>query len=156
MSLTPEQLASATETVRAMPWKAVVKLIKKTVEQFHRPEEMHQAVLDWFDLNRKQALDMAAVAPIMERLKQAAPYFEKMREGFESAPIGPYFIAVRHYLRDGKRYWLLQVRREDEAFVHSSNPDDMKRLRKIVNYAGGKFEDLLIDAGETAFWSWRA
>jgi len=144
--------------IRQMKWKDVVKLLKEAVVK-EPPREMPQAVLDWFDLNRK-TIDEAVLEKakgVVTRLEQyAATTKIDLGEAAERAPIGVWWIGISHYLRDGKRWWLLRAFRDDGADAQAgSTKDDLYRLRKIVDYAGGNAKKLLIDAGDTLIWTWR-
>ncbi len=149
---------------RRLPWRTVVELLRDGVERCHRPRELPQVVLDWFDLNRrKPGRDEEAVAgreelevfrARMEEFGEAVgPAF---RENFERAPIGPWWVEMRHYLRDGARWWLLRAHREDRLDVLASSRSDLGLLRGVVDYAGGVGRHPLVDAGESLIWTWRA
>jgi hypothetical protein len=144
--------------LRWLPWKAVVKLLKDIVEQHHQPREMPQTVLDWFDFNRKKGgtsrEEMEVFRGRLEQFGEVAG--SALHENFERAPIGPWWIELRHYLRDGKRWWLLRAFREGAGDVLESSKGDLNRLYKIVDYAGGDSKQLLIDAGDSLLWTWRS
>ena len=145
--------------VRQMKWKDVVKLLKEAVVE-DPPREMPKAVLDWFDLNRDIADEkiLTEARQVAQRLEQYAAITKvDLDEAAERAPIGVWWIGISHYLRDGARWWLLRAWRDDKADAQAgSSKDDLWRLRKIVDYAGGKSKKLLIDAGDTLIWTWRA
>ena len=150
--------------VRQLPWKVVVKLLKDAVEQHHQPREMPQAVLDWFDLNRKEvrsdeeaAVARAQMEAFRGRMEQFGEVAEPaFRDNFERAPIGVWWVQIWHYLRDGERWWLLRAYRDDGVDALESSKDDLRRLHKVVDNAGGDSRHLLIDAGDSLIWTWRA
>lgn len=150
-----EQLQRA---ARAMPWKHVVKLVKHTVEEHVVPREMPQAILDWFDLNRGERPGGDA-QQVLDRMKQASELgiFNFLRDEEERTPIGPtLWIAMHHYLRDSKRWWLLRVWLDGDRELSTGTRDEERRLRKIVSYAGGNPDRLLLTTGVQLFFTWKA
>lgn len=144
--------------IRQMPWKAVVKMLKGTVTECQELKELPQVVLEWFDLNRSaegeaKRDELERGADVVRRMEIAKP---NLYDKTERAPIGPWWILMMHYLRDGKRWWLLIAARDDHGVVLESSAEDLRRLHKIVDYAGGRGKDHLLDAAEHVFWTWRA
>lgn len=143
--------------IRRAPWKQVVKMLKQAVVMTD-PQELPQVVLDWFDLNRSAEGDARRVeldrgADVVRRMEIAKP---NLYDKTERVPIGPWWILMMHYLRDGKRWWLLIAARDDHGVVLESSTEDLRRLHKIVDHAGGRHKEMLLDAGEHLFWTWRA
>lgn len=144
--------------IRQMPWKAVVKMLKSTVTECQELKELPSVVLEWFDLNRAaegeaKRDELERGADIIRRMEIAKP---NLYDKTERAPIGPWWILMMHYLRDGKRWWLLIAARDDRGVVLESSSEDLRRLHKVIDYAGGRHKQHLLDAGEHVFWTWRA
>jgi hypothetical protein len=149
--------ADLAAAVRRMPWKQVVKMLKQAVTD-SEPKELPQVVLDWFELNRsaegdERRAELDRGADVVRRMEIAKP---NLYEKTERAPIGPWWILLAHYLRDGKRWWLLIAARDDNDVVLTSSAEDLRRLDKIVGYAGGTYERFVVDAAEHVFWTWKA
>lgn len=153
-----EQMPSQDDLIaraRTMPWKVLIRLMM-TAAEHHHAKEMPQIVIDWFELNRKDP-DPAELDAFVLRAEQYAAISGTAIGGdrAERAPIGPWWIEVQPYLRDGKRWWLLRAYHENRGNLMEAPKQDLRRLHKIVDYAGGSAKRA-IDCGPTAIWTWKA
>lgn len=139
--------------IRSMSWKARVKSLLGTVEELHQPEELPDPICRWFDWNRaEQPPADAEVQAVMEALSaEGASWFHRRTE---TMPISGWVVSVARYLRDGVRWWLLFAERHDDAapLIGPTVPApasvaDLKRLSKIVAYAGGNPKRHLLRTG---------
>lgn len=148
-----------TAAVRQMPWKHVVRLLKDTVIQYQPAPEIPKVIADWFDVNRLEFNQDIADA-LLERIKQTSAIspdaMKEFGEAHERAPVGPWWCAVSHYIRDGKRYWLLRMWLDDDREVFSATKEENHRLRKIVAEFGGNGKRPLLCTGAQWFFTWRA
>lgn len=145
--------ASLEAALRGMSWKQLVKQLKTTVEQHHRPVELPPMIRRWLEVNRETPRSEEEAAHVAREVRaiqwwvNASANDESARwfaDKTEATPISGWVIEMTHFLKDGKRYWLLAARRHDDAaplvgpmVPAPSTAADLKKLGKIVAYAGG-------------------
>lgn len=157
-----ENQAAIEAGLRAMSWKQRVKVLKQAVEQHHRPQELPTAIRRWLEINRQAPTTPEETATAVAQLTalqawltdpkgEASDWF---KDKTETVPISGWAIEATHVLRDGARWWLVRATRHDDAaplvgptVPSPANAADMKRLGKIIDYAGGNRKRELLRTG---------
>lgn len=166
---TPEERSKLEDYVKKTPWKVSVRSLKECVEEHHRPEELPRMIRLWFELNRdvegypgrdgdprteeesaKLALDIKEI----EAAHAMGVNKDWLRDREEHNPICGWIIGAVHFLKDGKRWWLFTAERHDDkapmvgSIVHApASKLDIKKLHKIIAYAGGNPKRELLRTG---------
>ncbi len=157
----PEQQAALEAGLRSMSWKALVRALKESVEEHHRPIELPSMIRRWLEVNRGTPKTPDEATHIEREVKaikwwvdakgDSARWFENKSE---NAPISGWIVTASHALRDGVRWWLFAARRHDDnaALVGPTVPApaidaDLKKLGKIIAYAGGNPKRELLVTG---------
>jgi hypothetical protein len=164
--LTDAQKRALEIQLRSTPWKVLVKSLKVNVEKRHEVLAPPAILLRWLELEwrRRMSLNpteaaeatqeaqaLLAWAKDPENKDESSGWFEDKVETF---PISGWVINLSHILRDGRRWWILMARRHDdraplvgETIPASASPSDLKKLAKIVAYAGGDPKRELLRTG---------
>ncbi len=148
--LSPAQRNAFEAKLKSMSWRTLTTLLMQSVERFHSPVELPDAIRRWLELNRDAPETEEAAR--MQRASRAAVVALREAGGLEghgiirseTLPISGWVVIATHFLRDGVRWWLFAARRHDDAAPLAgpvapapANPRDLKRLGKIIAYAGG-------------------
>lgn len=154
------QRAALEARLRSMSWKALVKHLKVAVEEHHQPAEMPPTIRRWLELNRSDTgTEEDAIRLQAEIIALQAAWDQDVNKDWlgqrsERAPISGWIITLCHFLKDGVRWWLLTAQRHDDKvnLIGESAPSpasklDMKKLDKIVAYAGGDPKRELLRTG---------
>lgn len=155
-----EARLSLEASLQRMPWKQIVKHLKASVEEHHKPVEMPPMTRRWLELNRsgtgteEDAIRLQAEIAVLQAAAEQAVEKDWLGERSECVPISGWIITLCHFLKDGARWWLLVARRHDdkEKLVGETAPSpanrlDMKKLAKIVVHAGGNPKRELLRTG---------
>lgn len=147
--------------IRGTPWKVLVKRLKGIVEQKHEALELPPMIRRWLEINRGTPRDEVEAAHIAQEVRalqwridaqgDSGRWFE---DKTETAPISGWVISASHLLKDGKRSWLFAARRHDDraplvgpTVPAPATPADLKKLGKIIAYAGGDPKRELLRTG---------
>ncbi len=151
MNRTPAEAAALAASLRAMPWRDIVRTLKTCVIEHQPLEELPSVVRRWLEVDRNPSTPEALAAS--EREMQAIKTLVEisgshpgqwMQARGEFTPVAGWVVALWHFLKDGKHWYLLSGRRHDESaplvgptVAAPATPGHLKALRKIVDYAGG-------------------
>lgn len=145
-----------------IPWKKRVKILKACVEDNHKPLELPPFVRRWLELNRSSEPETAEQKAHQDREIKAIQWWIDAKgdearwflDKMEFLPISGWVITAVHFLLDGKRWWLVSGQRHDDAaplvgkiVPAPANKADLRRLAKIIDYAGGNSNRELLRTG---------
>jgi hypothetical protein len=159
-NLSPEQRQAFEVRLRSMNWRTLTTLLMQSVEQHHRPVELPVTIRHWLELNRAAHEATTEEAHAQREAEAVSALMEiGIDAGWGSAvtetlPISGWVISACHFLRDGERWWLFTARRHDDtaplagtAAPAPANQLDLKKLGKIIAYAGGNPRRELLRTG---------
>jgi hypothetical protein len=146
--------------LRNTSWKQLVKHLKVAVEQHHEAIELPVTIRRWLEVNRGTPKTEAEAEHIAREVRSIQWWVEAQGEGewfkgrTETVPILGWVIEAAHVLRDGDRWWIFSARRHDDKAplvgptVHApASYDDMRKLRRIIDAAGGNAKQELLRTG---------
>lgn len=147
--------------LRRMSWKQLTKHLKEAVEAHHKPLELPPMIRRWLEVNRGEPQTDEEAAHIAREVRALQWWVDIKGDSVrwfadktETAPISGWAVEVAHFLKDGKRWWLLAARRHDDRapLVGPTVPApasqlDLKKLGKIIAYAGGDPKRELLRTG---------
>ncbi len=154
-----EQRAQVEANLRGMSWKAITRDLMTCFEK-RQLEELPPATRKWLEINRyprteeeaaKQDVDCRHLQDLLADLSCDKDW---LKNRSETAPISGWVVNASLFLKDGERWWLFAARRHDDraplvgATVPSpANKLDLKKLGKIIAYAGGNPKRELLRTG---------
>ena len=156
-----DERAALEVSLRRMSWKQITKRLKEAVEAHHEPLELPPMIRRWLEVNRGEPRTDEEAAHIVREVRalqwwvaaqgDSARWFS---DKTESAPISGWAVEVTHFLKDGRRWWLFAARRHDDraqlvgpTVPAPATPLDLKKLGKIIAYAGGDPKRELLRTG---------
>jgi len=156
-----EERAALEARLRRMSWKQITKRLKEAVEEHRTPLELPPMIRRWLEVNRGEPRTVEEAAHIAREIRALQWWVDAQGDSArwfadktESAPISGWVVEVAHFLKDGKRWWLFAARRHDDRapLVGATVPApasqlDLKKLGKIIAYAGGNPKRELLRTG---------
>jgi hypothetical protein len=145
----PEKMADVELYLRTASWKALVRDLKAAVCKNHHVVELSKPVRTWLELDRTPGVTtydeaLAAMAGLEDDIHR-----DYLAMQMEFLPISGWVISACHFLKDGTRWWLFFAKRHDDAapligptVPAPASDADLRKLRKIIAYAGGPKEEL--------------
>lgn len=144
-------------TLRGMNWKTRVRVLKAAVEQHHRAIELPVMMRRWLDLNRGEIRTVQDAEHTQREIVAITEMGVDAGWGdtnTETLPILGWVVSAAHFLRDGTRWWLFTAQRHDDAapvlgpiVPAPARPADLRKLAKIITYAGGNPKRELLRTG---------
>lgn len=160
---TDDRRAAMEVQLRNTSWKQLVKHLKVAVTEHHQAIELPVMIRRWLEVNRGTPKTEAEAAHIQQEVRSIQWWIDAQGDGdsgrwfkgrTETVPILGWVIEASHVLRDGKRWWIFAARRHDDKapLVGPTVPapasnDDMRKLRRIIDYAGGNAKQELLRTG---------
>jgi hypothetical protein len=134
-------------------------MLQLTVERCQRPEELPPNIRHWLEMNRAPVSEQERRDVLADIHRTRATFDLGIEEGWfrervETLPISGWVITLCHVLKDGARWWILNAARHDDGapllgpvVPAPATRQDMRKLEKIVAFAGGNPKRELLRTG---------